>query len=47
MLWHVSCDERALAFCLNFVLQVTNTQGLGMRLGYTQSDSNIRKMCVQ
>ena len=34
MLWQISRDERARAFCTNFVLQVTNAQGLGTRLEF-------------
>ena len=30
---HTSCDKMDQAFWANFVLQATNTQGLGMRLG--------------
>ena len=30
---HTSRDERAQALCANFVLQATNAQGLGTRLG--------------
>ena len=32
-LWHTSHDEWAQALCANFVLQATNAQGLGTRLG--------------
>jgi len=34
MLRHTSCDEQAQAFCVNFVLQAMNAQGLGTRLLY-------------
>ena len=34
MLWQISRDERAQALCTNFILQVTNGQGLGMRLEF-------------
>ena len=36
---HTSHDERAQALCTNFVLQVTNAQGLGMRLGRRPGES--------
>ena len=32
MLRQISHDERAQAFCVNFILQATNGQGLGTRL---------------
>ena len=34
MLWQISHDEQAQAFCINFILQVTNGQGLGTRLEF-------------
>ena len=37
-----TCDEQAHALCVNFVLQATNVQGLGMRLLQT----NYKEMCA-
>ena len=34
-LQHVSCDEQAQTYCMNFILQATNTQGIGTRLGFS------------
>ena len=37
---HTSRDERAQALCVNFVLQATNAQGLGMRLNPNPTPNN-------
>jgi len=40
LLRQTSHDERAQALCANFVLQATNMQGLGTRLGLANMQFN-------
>ena len=34
-LQYVSCGKRAQTYCMNFILQATNAQGIGTRLGFS------------
>ena len=34
-LQHISRDKQTQTYCMNFILQATNTQGIGTRLGFS------------
>ena len=47
MLQHPSRDKIDQAFWVNFVLQVTNTQGLGLRLMHSHTSKKGVTACVK